>query len=212
MECNAEQYRHDAQYDENRRSILTLGWQQFVKVQEETNTSLTLEFLVNGPERENGVVFIRKNKISVTAEIINMMYWVQDFTDAEEQLLVEERAGMNRARFSHVLGYPGYHIHDNHIMLRKELNWIAKAWNIFLSAHCLPTKNMARVEYYRLRYIYAIRQGYNVDLGKMIINSLDNITQAYFAGGVGLCGIITHICQMNRIADHPTDVYMPCGR
>ena len=108
---------------------------------------------------------------------------------------------MNWARFSHVLGYPNDHIHDNHIMLRRELHWVAKAWNIFLSAHCLPTKNMARVEYYRLRYIYAIRQGYNVDLGKMIINSLDNITQAYFAGGVGLCGIITHICSMKGIAD-----------
>lgn len=97
-------------------------------------------------------------------------------------------------------------------MLRRELNWVAKAWNIFLSEHCLPTKNLARVEYYYLRYIYAIRQGYNIDLGKMIINSLDNITQAYFAGGVGLCGIITHICLMNGIAGHPTDVYIPCGR
>lgn len=89
---------------------------------------------------------------------------------------------------------------------------MAKAWNIFLSAHCMPTKNLARVEYYRLRYIYAIRQGYNIDLGKMIINSLDNITLAYFVGGVGLCDIMTHICQMNGIAGHPTDVFMPCGR
>lgn len=94
----------------------------------------------------------------------------------------------------------------------KELNWIAKAWNIFLSAHCLPTKNMARVEYYRLRYIYAICRGYNVNLGKMIVNSLDHITQAYHAGGVGLSGIITHICAVNGIPGLPTDVYMISGR
>ena len=59
-------------------------------MQEETNTSLTLEFLANWPERENGSVFIRKKNIPVTSEIINMMYVVQDFTDEEEQLLVEE--------------------------------------------------------------------------------------------------------------------------
>ena len=119
---------------------------------------------------------------------------------------------MNWARFSQVLGFPGYHIHDNRIMLRKELNWVAKAWNIFLSARCLPTKNLARVEYNRLRYIYAIRSEHNIDLGKLIVNSLDNITQNYYAGGVGMCGIITQICQMNGVVAHPTDVFMTCGR
>ena len=97
-------------------------------------------------------------------------------------------------------------------MLRKDLNWVAKAWNIFLSAHCLPTKNLARVEYYRLRYIYAIRRGYNIDLAKMIINSLNHITKAYHAGGVGMSEIITHICEVNGISGMPTDVYALSGR
>jgi hypothetical protein len=114
-------------------------------------------------------------------------------------------------RFSQVLGYPGYYIPDNHIMLRKELNAVAKAWNVFLSAHCLPTKNLDRVEYYRLRYIYAIKQGYNVDVGKMIMNSLDHITAPYFAGGIGLSGIITEICAANGIAGKPTDSYQLSG-
>ena len=71
---------------------------------------------------------------------------------------------------------------------------MAKAWNMFLSARCLPTKNLARVEYNRLRIIYAIRRGHNIDLGKLIVISLDTITQAYYAGGVGMGGIITQIC------------------
>ena len=91
LECNTKNYHHDPQYDEIRRSILTRGWQQFVNVSEESNTSLILEFLANWPERENGVVFIRKKKIPVTAEIINMMYGVRDFNDDEEQLLAEDR-------------------------------------------------------------------------------------------------------------------------
>ena len=70
---------------------------------------------------------------------------------------------------------------------------------------------MARVEYYRLRYIYAIRQGYNIDVGKMIINSLDNLTQAFYAGGVGLSGIITDICAVNGIAGKATDAYQLSG-
>ena len=96
-------------------------------------------------------------------------------------------------------------------MLRKNLNWIAKAWNIFISAHCLPTKNMARVEYYRLRYLYAIHKGYNINLGKLIVSSLDHITAPYFAGGIGLSGIISEICAVNGIAGRPTDAYQLSG-
>ena len=66
---------------------------------------------------------------------------------------------------------------------------------------------MAQVEYYRLRYLYAIRRGYNINLGKMIVSSLDHITQAYHASGVGMSGIITHICVVNDIPGLPTDVY-----
>lgn len=65
-------------------------------MKDETNTSLMLEFLTNWPKRdENGQVFIRKKRIPVTAEVINMIYGVQDFDENEEQLLVEERQGMN---------------------------------------------------------------------------------------------------------------------
>ena len=63
-----------------------------------------------------------------------------------------------------------------------------------------------------MRYLYAIRRGYNIDLGKMIINSLNHITQAYHAGGVGMSEIITHICEVNGISGMPTDVYALSGR
>ena len=143
--------------------------------------------------------------------MINTILELEDYEDSEEQLWEEERQGIHWGRFSQVLGYPGYYIPDNRIMLRKELNTVTKAWNIFLSAHCLPTKNLARVEYYRLKYIYAIKQGYNVDVGKMIMSSLDHITAPYFAGGVGLSGIITEICAANGIAGKPTDSYQLSG-
>ena len=51
-------------------------------------------------------MFVRRKKIPVTSEIINMMYEVSDFTDEEEQLLAKEREGMNWARFSQVPGFP----------------------------------------------------------------------------------------------------------
>ena len=89
MECNEEPYRHDPQYDEIRRTIITMGWQQFVNVQEETNTSLMLEFLANWPERDNqGRVYVRRKKIQVTAEIINMIYGLSDFEDLVRNFLL----------------------------------------------------------------------------------------------------------------------------
>ena len=45
----------------------------------------------------------------------------------------------------------------------------------------------------------------------MIISSLDHITAPYFAGGIGLSGIITEICAVNGIAGRPTDSYQLSG-
>ena len=84
MECNEEPYFHDPQYDEIWRTIITRGWQTFVNVTEETNTSLCLEFLAKWPERENDMVLVRRKKIKVDAEIINFMLGLPDYPDAEE--------------------------------------------------------------------------------------------------------------------------------
>ena len=46
----------------------------------------------------------------------------------------------------------------------------------------------------------------------MIVSSLDHITQAFYARGVGLSGIITHLCAVNGIPGLPTDVYQISGR
>jgi hypothetical protein len=210
MECN-DDYRHEPQYAEVKRQIVDRGWQKFVDVPKRTNESLMKEFLANWPERDGDKVFIRRKWIPVNSVVINLIFNLEDFDDEEEPLWEEERQGIHWGRFSQVLGYPGYYIPDNRIMLRKELNAVAKAWNVFLSAHCLPTKNLARVEYYRLKYIYAIKKGYNVDVGKMIIRSLDHITAPYFAGGIGLSGVITEICAASGIAGKATDSYQISG-
>ena len=210
MEYNND-YSHDPQYAEVKRQIVEQGWEKFVDVPKRTNESLMKEFLANWPERDGDKVYVRKKWITVNSVVVNMIFELEDFDDEEEPLWEEERQGIRWGRFSQVLGYPGYYIPDNRIMLRKELNAVAKAWNIFLSAHCLPTKNLARVEYYRLKYIYAIKQGYKVDVGKMIMSSLDHITAPYYAGGVGLSGVITEICAANGIAGKPTDSYQISG-
>ena len=46
----------------------------------------------------------------------------------------------------------------------------------------------------------------------MIISSLNHITQAYHAGGVGMSEIITHICEVNGISGMQTYVYSLSGR
>ena len=100
MECNEEPYRNDPNYDEIRRTIVTMGWQQFVNVGDETNTSLMLEFLANWPEKDSqNRVYVRGKKFPVTAEIINMIYGLPDFEDSQELLLEEERRGMNWGTF-----------------------------------------------------------------------------------------------------------------
>lgn len=204
-------YRHEPQYGEVKRQIIERGWQKFVDVPKRTNESLMKEFLANWPEKDGDKVYVRRKWIPVNSMVVNMIFETEDFNDEEEPLWEEERQGIRWGRFSQVLGYPGYYIPDNRIMLRKELNAVAKAWNVFLSAHCLPTKNLARVEYYRLKYIYAIKQGYKVDIGQMIISSLDHITAPYYAGGIGLSGVITEICAANGIAGKPTDSYQLSG-
>ena len=87
MECK-EEYRHDPQYDEIRRTIVSRRWEQFVNVPKEMNTSLMLEFLANWPERdERNNVFIRWKRIPVTSNVINTILGLEDFEDSEDQLL-----------------------------------------------------------------------------------------------------------------------------
>ena len=142
MECK-EDDRHEPQYAEIKRQIVGRGWQKLVDVPKETNESLMKEFLANWPERNGDNLYIRRKWIPITANVINTILELEDYEDSEEYLWEEERRGIHWGRFSQVLGYLGYYIPDNRIMLRNELNTVAKAWCIFLSAHCLPTKNLA---------------------------------------------------------------------
>ena len=96
--------------------------------------------------------------------------------------------------------------------MRNEVNMVAKAWCIFVSHRFLSTKNLAREGYNRLRYIYAICRGHNIDLGKMIVHTFDILTHPFYSCGVRMVGIITQLCKINGVQGHNTDVYMPCGR
>ena len=48
------------------------------------------------------MVKVRHKNIMVTPEVINMMYGVPDYPDEEEQLIVEERQGINMPLFSKI--------------------------------------------------------------------------------------------------------------
>lgn len=142
----------------------------------------------------------------MTPEMINLMYEVPDFSDEEEKLRQEEERGMDMVQFVKALAFQGYQLRNNRTMKRCELNTVAKAWSI------LPTKRLSDIPFDRLRYIYAIKRGYDINLGKMIINTFDILTQSLYSGEVGMVGIITDICKMSGVPPHRTDVMNPCAR
>lgn len=140
------------------------------------------------------------------------MYGVPNYSAEQEELIHEEERGMNMVRFAEVLGFQGYRLPDTRVMQRCELNTVGKAWCIFVSHRFLLTKNLARVSYDRLRYICAIKRGYNIDIGKMIVYTFDIMLQPWYTGGVGMVGIITKLCTRAGVPPHRTDVMVQCGR
>ena len=55
-----------------------------------------------------------------------MMYGVPDYRDDEEQLIAEENQCINKELFARVLGFERYENNDAKIMMRKEINTVAK--------------------------------------------------------------------------------------
>lgn len=54
--------------------------------------------------------------------------------------------------------------------------------------------------------------GYNIDIGKMLVKTLDIFMQPYYTGGFGLVGVITELCKRVGVAQHNTDFMVKCGR
>lgn len=153
LECQDEAYRHDSEYDEVRRNIITRGWRKFVDANGQSNVSMSMEFLANWPERQNDMIKVRRKNILVTPEAINLLYGVPDYTNKEEELIQEESRGIDKVHFAEVVYYRGYRLNDAKVVQRCKLNIVAKAWCIFISHRFLHTKNLARVGYDRLRYL-----------------------------------------------------------
>lgn len=80
---------------------------------------------------------------------------------------------MDNVNLAEVVCFRGYFLNDAKVVQRCKLNTMGKAWCIFVTHHFLPIKNLVRVGYDRLRYLYAIRKGYNINIGKMIVHNFD---------------------------------------
>lgn len=61
-----------------------------------------------------------------------------------------------------------------------------------------------------MRYIYAIRMGYNIEIGKMLVHNFDILIQPYYTGGVRLVGVIIEIWKKAGATQHNTDVMVKC--
>lgn len=113
---------------------------------DQSNVSMSLEFLANRPESQDRMVKVRIRNILVTSEELNLMNGVPDYTKEEEELIQEENWGMNMVKFAETVGFHGYRMNDARLMQFCELNTVAKSWCIFVSHYFRSTKNLARVE------------------------------------------------------------------
>lgn len=121
------------------------------------------------------------------------------------ELRQEEEARLNMAEVAKTVGFLGLRFHNNDTLHRCELNVVGKVWNIFLSTCLVPSKHMSDVQIDRLRYVYAIIKGHNLNVRGIIRNSFEIMVQFHYAGGVRLVGVITDLCMAYGVPKYDYD-------
>ncbi|KAM6550988.1 hypothetical protein CsatB_000796 [Cannabis sativa] len=193
-----------------RDQILNRQWTKFVDVTERGNQTLALEFLANWPEREDGKVRVRGVKVPASTADIHALYELPTFTIEQQPLKQQIRTkSLDYVDIAETLGYPGlrFHTYDGepYQLFRCELNQIAKAWLYFVSARLLPNKHFSDAQIDRLKYVYGIMKGYNLNVGDIIRLTFDIMVEGSCGGGLGLAGIITDMCEKHGVPQYSYD-------
>ncbi|KAM6597893.1 hypothetical protein CsatA_008417 [Cannabis sativa] len=194
--------RRQPRFETIRAQIERMKWGSFVDTRGRANVTMACEFLANWPDRRNGEVKVRGKKVPATADAFNVMFSVPDYTREEQRLrIIEEEEQFDMVDVAETVGFPGLRFHDNdgtegspNILYRCEINPVAKTWLYFVSARLVPNKHFSDVQMDRLKYVYAIMKGYNINIGQVIRQSIDQIVQGATGGGFGLAGVITELC------------------
>ncbi|KAM6563911.1 hypothetical protein CsatB_023909 [Cannabis sativa] len=130
------------------------------------------------------------------------MFSVPDYSREEQRLrIIKEEEQFDLVDVAETVGFPGLRFHDNdgqdgspNILHRCEINPVAKTWLYFVSAQLVSSKHFSDVQMDRLKYVYAIMKGYNINIGQVIRSSIEQIVQGATGGGLGLAGVITQLC------------------
>uniref|UniRef100_A0A803NJE1 Putative plant transposon protein domain-containing protein n=1 Tax=Cannabis sativa TaxID=3483 RepID=A0A803NJE1_CANSA len=193
-----------------REQVINRGWKKFVDITERNNQTLALEFFANWPEREDEKVKVRGVKVPVSTAAIHAIYDLPTFTWEEQPLkkLIQEKR-LNYDEIPETLGYPSLRFHEYdgepYQLYRCELNPVAKAWQYFMSARLVQNKHYSDAQIDRLKFVYAIMKGFNLNVGDIIRQSFDTMVEGSCGGGLGLADIITTLCEAHGVPQYSYD-------
>uniref|UniRef100_A0A803Q2X6 Putative plant transposon protein domain-containing protein n=1 Tax=Cannabis sativa TaxID=3483 RepID=A0A803Q2X6_CANSA len=193
-----------------REQVIIRRWTKFADVTERNNQTLALEFFANWPERKDEKVKVRGVEVPVSTAAIHALYNLQTFTWEEQQLkkLIEEKK-LDYEDIAETLGYPGLRFHEYdgepYQLYRCELNPVAKAWLYFVSARLMPSKHYSNAQIDRLKFVYAIMKGFNLNMGDIIRQSFTSMVEGSCGGGLGLVDIITNLYEAYGVPQYSYD-------
>uniref|UniRef100_A0A803NPV9 Putative plant transposon protein domain-containing protein n=1 Tax=Cannabis sativa TaxID=3483 RepID=A0A803NPV9_CANSA len=89
---------------------------------------------------------------------------------------------------------------------KNEIVKVARAWLYFVSGRLVPNKYFSDAQMDRLKYVYAIMKGFNLNVGDIIRHSFDIMIQGASGGGLGLADVITDLCETYGVPQYSYDM------
>uniref|UniRef100_A0A803P986 Putative plant transposon protein domain-containing protein n=1 Tax=Cannabis sativa TaxID=3483 RepID=A0A803P986_CANSA len=138
----------------------------------------------NWPERKNDLVKVRGVDVSASTRAIHAIFDQKTFTREQQRLkMLEEEGELHYVDMVETLGFPGLRL--------------------------IPNKHFSNAQLDRLKYVYAIMKGFNLNVGDIIRHRFNLMIEGSCGGGLGLADIVTDMCEAYGVLQYSYDTKVP---
>lgn len=204
--------KHDPIYNSILVNIEQRGWKTLVQVPYGGIKQLVIEFYANIPECRKNKCFVRGKWVPFDINTINGIFKLVTLDPEEDEYVKFIEGQIDFGAVINRLCKPGSQwVMSNgkprHLM-KADMTKEATAWTYFVCANLLPVSHVSSITVERVLLIYAIMEGYTIDIGKVINSSLKRFGRGGTTGGLGHASTVTTLCQNADTPSWTDDLYV----
>lgn len=188
------------------------GWADFCAKPESIPLSVVKEFYANAKMEKNGLAMVRGKIVDYGPAAIRRVVFQPDRPRGAENWTFKTRADVDLEAIITGMCVPGTvwkckagttePLHFPAAALTR----YARAWFLFLSARIMPSSHVTEVSVERAIILWAILNGYYIDLGSLIHQNILKFLNGGTTGGIPHAVIVTNLCYAVGVRWHIDEV------